>query len=87
MMLLLFSVLLLVFKDKKRKLLSGVAVDDVKRLEIYCKVMSLGFYCELQYTCRLLSVVLSKQPLDDTLRVPQQFEDIYQFVSRLNGLG
>jgi len=42
-MLLLFSVLLLVFKDKKRKLLAGTAVDDVKRLEIYCKVMSLKY--------------------------------------------
>jgi len=40
-MLLLFSVLLLVYKHKKKKLLCGVAVeDDVKRLEIYCKVMS-----------------------------------------------
>jgi len=31
----------LVSKHKKRKLLPGAAVDDVKRLEIYCKVMCL----------------------------------------------
>jgi len=34
-----FSVLLLVSKHKKRKLLPGTPVEDVKRLEIYCKVM------------------------------------------------
>lgn len=34
-----------VFKDKKKKLLCGAAVDDVKRLEIYCKDFQFYMFC------------------------------------------
>jgi len=47
---------LAVSKHKKRKLLPGAAVDDIKRLEIYCKVLSTDeLKLNNSFACFLLS--------------------------------